>query len=264
MPLRSSRCLHPRRASAPSGSMPSIDAAGEARAGVGVLDAHARGAALAGDRARGSPAGATSGAPVMAATSRAMPSIDRQSARLGVSFSVISVSSSASAARRSAPTTRVVGQREQSGRVVVDAEFLRRAQHALRFDAAHRRARGSRGRRAAARRRARRAPSCRRRRWARRRRSAAARPRRRRRCTRAGGRRSGCGATASIRADDDAGERRRGGRGVLDFEARHRQLVAQARRVERRIRPACAASVRRISSMAGPYANWRRKRRSFS
>ena len=40
----------------------------------------------------GLPGGATSGAPVMAATSRASPSIDRQSARLGVSFSVISVS----------------------------------------------------------------------------------------------------------------------------------------------------------------------------
>ncbi len=37
-----------------------------------------------------------------------------------------------------------------------------------------------------------------------------------------------------------------------------------ARRVERRVRTSCAASVRRISSLRCRYANCRRKRRSFS
>ena len=44
-----------------------------------------------------------------AATSRAMPSSERQSARLGVSFSVISVSSRASASRTLAPTRASAG-----------------------------------------------------------------------------------------------------------------------------------------------------------
>ena len=47
--------------------------------------------------------GNVNAAPVMAETSRAIPAIDRQSARLGVSFNVSNVSSSASAARTDAP-----------------------------------------------------------------------------------------------------------------------------------------------------------------
>ena len=118
-------------------SIPSIDARNEARASDGVVDAarRARRGLSTGVAATG---GAASGMPVMAAMSRAMPSTDRQSARFGVILSVISVSSSASASRRSAPDAARPAEAPASRRVVVDAELARRAQHALRFDAAHR------------------------------------------------------------------------------------------------------------------------------
>lgn len=57
----------------------------------------------------GSAAGAVSGVPVSAATSRATPRMDRQSARLGVSLSVNKVSSRSSAARISVPGRNAAG-----------------------------------------------------------------------------------------------------------------------------------------------------------
>ena len=74
--------------------------------------------------------GGTSGAPVSAATSRATPSTDRQSARFGVSLSVRSRSSSASTSRTIAADRRVGRQREQARRGRRRAPARRRAQHA--------------------------------------------------------------------------------------------------------------------------------------
>ena len=188
MPRALEALLHPRRRGRLR--IDAVDQArDEARARLRVLDAHGA-RAVERDRRRRRRRAACSGAPVIAATSRAMPASDRQSARLGVILSVISVSSSASASRSGVPGVSDGVEREQAARVVVDAELLGRAQHAARFDAAHRRAldREAAGQRRAFERA--RAPACRPPRWARRRRSAASRRRRRRRCTRAAGRRS--------------------------------------------------------------------------
>ena len=202
----------------------------------------------------------------MAATSRAMPSSDRQSARLGVSLSVISVSSSASASRRSAPG----GERRRRARA--GPPRRRRcpssfAEHSmpLRLDAAHRRALDREAAGQHARRRARTAPSCRRRRWARRRRS--------------------CSALAAAGVDrahaQAVGVRDAARRARCARRRRRRTAARRARRPRPRgpaivsrvaQRPRCRAADRHsVRSQcfgefhrADPYANWRRKRRSFS
>ena len=109
MPLRSSRCFI--QAGVGAFGVDAFDhAAREARAGVRRPRCARDASPSVVDRRR-RDGGGDSGAPVIAATSRAMPRIDRQSARLGVSLSVSSVSSSASASRRSRP-----GRQRSSGR----------------------------------------------------------------------------------------------------------------------------------------------------
>ena len=82
-------------------------------------------------------AGGSSVAPVSAATSRATPSTDRQSARFGVSLSVSTWSSRPSAARTSLPGF-ALRQLQQPAVILRQAELARRAQHALALDAAQR------------------------------------------------------------------------------------------------------------------------------
>jgi len=102
------------------------DARNETGARVGVLDADF---ALRATRHRRRRIGeGHQRALVIAATSRAIPRIDRQSARLGVILSVISESSRPSAARRSCPKRHLRGA-QAVRRVGVDAEFARRAEH---------------------------------------------------------------------------------------------------------------------------------------
>jgi len=100
MPERSSRrFIHPGVGAC--GSMPSISRA--AKRGQASGASTRTGRAPSNVTGTAAAAGSASGAPVTAATSRAMPAIDRQSARFGVIFSVISVSSSARASRSGVP-----------------------------------------------------------------------------------------------------------------------------------------------------------------
>ena len=111
----------------------------EARTRGGVLDAHLR----ASRRSRPvSPraCGSATARRCAAATSRAMPASDRQSARFGVSLSVSSASSSASASRKIGAGRECIVERQQAAGVVGQPELLRGAEHAVRLDAAHRRA----------------------------------------------------------------------------------------------------------------------------
>ena len=130
---------------------------------------------------------------------------------MGVSLIVISASSSASVSRRSRPGSASSGSASRPAASSASPSSLRRAQHALRFDAAHRRALDRVAAGQHARLRARRARACRPPHWVRRRRSAAAH--RGRRSTVHTRRRSasGCGVTLDDLADDDVRERRRGG-----------------------------------------------------
>jgi hypothetical protein len=129
---------------------------------------------------------------------------------------------------------RIGRQLDEPGRVVRQPELARRAQHALRLDAAHRR---TANRLAAGQHRPfHRAGDAHAR--CRIRGSAHDLQRRARTCI------DGADAQAigigmlrnrGDRRHDDAGERRRAGRHVFDFEARHRELVAERRRVDRRV-----------------------------
>ncbi len=231
MPLRSMRCFIHAGVGA-LGSMPSMIRPTNRGQAAGSSTRTSRRMAEA--TGTGAAAGGTSGAPVTAATSRAMPSSDRQSARLGVSFSVISVSSSASASRSEGADRRIGGQGEQARRVVVDAEFLRRAQHPLRRDPAY----GGRLDRHAARKQR-----------ADQRAGHLHAGRRVGRAAHDGQRRAGTGVDRAQaqpvgvgmrrhRLDprhDDARKRRRRRRRLLDLEPGHRQPLAKRCRVELRI-----------------------------
>ena len=213
---------------------------------------------VTGDAAAG---GGTSGAPVTAATSRAMPSTDRQSARFGVILSVISASSSCEHVAHVGAHGRVVGQREQARGIGVDAELARRstACPAIRRRASSRRR--CEARREALRRRSRTGafmPA-----------AALGAPQTMRKALgrtdvdRAHAQAIGVRMRIDLvdPAHDDAGEGRGGRLGRLDLEPGHRQPFAQARGIERgidhRAQPA-------FGEFHGDLANWRRKRRSFS
>ena len=285
MPLRSRRCfIHAGRRRARIDAFD--DARHEARAGNRRRRRAPRARRGSSTGACGDGAAATSGAPVTAATSRAMPSTDRQSARFGVILSVISVSSSCEHVADVRTHASVRRQLEQARGIGVDAELARGAQHSLRFDAAHRR----RGDAKAAGKL--RADGCARR-------------------LHAGGGvgRAADDAQALGRADVDRAHaqaigvrmridlvdparrrrRRRAGRPARTtrLRARPSSAVRTSPRCRAADRPSCAASVRRISSESsaparppegrwrllggsersergGRHANWRRKRRSFS
>src|SRR5690348_1276931 len=76
--------------------------------------------------------GSVNGAPVIAETSRAMPTIDRQSGRFGVSLIVISASSSASVARTSCPG--VASEGSTSSPDASSAMPSSRAEHSMPCD----------------------------------------------------------------------------------------------------------------------------------
>ncbi len=122
----------------------------------------------------GSSAGGVSLRATIAATSRATPSTDSTSPRFGVTLSVRIVSSRASASRSGVPGHELVRQLEDALVLLRQAEFARRAEHAVRLDAAQLRPAESRSPQPAARPRRRAAFSCQRARWARRRRPEAA------------------------------------------------------------------------------------------
>ncbi len=86
--------------------------------------------------ATGAQVGAFSGAPVSAATSRATPSTDRQSALFGVSLMVNLRSFELVVVADVLADRRVVRQFQQAAVVFRQLQFARRAQHALRLDAA--------------------------------------------------------------------------------------------------------------------------------
>jgi hypothetical protein len=75
--------------------------------------------------------------PASAATSRAMPVSDRQSARFGVSLSVKLVVVEIEIVTDRLPNRRIGRQDQQTGGLFGDTEFLGRAQHARGLDAAH-------------------------------------------------------------------------------------------------------------------------------
>ena len=100
MPERSRRCFIHAGVGA-FGSMPSIRRATKRGQACSSITRTARVPLYV--TGVGGTTGRCNGAPVIAATSRAMPASDRQSARLGVSFSVISVSSRVSASRNEVP-----------------------------------------------------------------------------------------------------------------------------------------------------------------
>ncbi len=121
MPERSRRCtIHAGRGR--RGSMPSMRRA--AKRG------HASGSSMRTGRTPSkvtgvaSTCGSASGAPVIARDVRARPAIDRQSARLGVILSVISVSSRSSASRSGVPGSSAASSAKEAARIVVDAELL--------------------------------------------------------------------------------------------------------------------------------------------
>ncbi len=179
--------LHPRRRR--RARVDALDDAGaKARARERVLDADA--AASSAAARRRCERRRRDRTPVIAPTSRAMPRIDRQSARFGVSFSVSSESSRSSAGagrRRSAQSGSSSSSPDASSEMPSSA-----AEHSMPCDSTPRiaalrivqasRQLGADERARHERRRARH--------WARRRRSTAARPGRRRRCRRSGVRRS--------------------------------------------------------------------------
>src|SRR5947207_2173341 len=129
MPLRSRRCLIHAGVGAVA-SIPSITRAANRGHAIESSMRNARVASVV--TGIDVAAGADSGAPVMAAASRAMPTIDRQSARLGVSCSVRSLSSSSSAWRKSVP-----GASPSSRRNRPEASSLKpssRAEHSMPRD----------------------------------------------------------------------------------------------------------------------------------
>ena len=271
-PERSRRCFIHAGVGA-RGSMPSISRA--------TKRGHASGSSTRTGRTPSNvtgvaaTAGGTNGAPVMAATSCAMPAMDRQSARLGVILSVISVSSSASASRTGVPGARAGSSasrplasssmpssfaehsipRDSTPRIV--ARLIATPPGSTAPSSAH----GASMPTAALG-----APHTI---------ASASGPPTSTVHTR---RRSafGCGATAVDARDDHAGERRRRRRGLLDLEARHRQPVGQVRARQRRIahraQPVFGEFHRLIrfrcisirACRCRDQANWRRKRRSFS
>ena len=111
-------------------------ASGEAAAAFRVGDAHREGF-VDHVRHRRNLRAAASFARVSAATSRATPSTDRQSARLGVSLMRDQLVVEGVVLAEVAADRRVRRQREQAAVVVGEAQLARRAQHALAFDAAH-------------------------------------------------------------------------------------------------------------------------------
>ncbi len=230
-PERSRRCFIQPGVGAP-GSMPSIRRAAKRGQAPGASTRTARTPSKVTGAA--ASAGSVTGLPVTAATSRAMPATDRQSARLGVSLSVISVSSSASASRSGVPGAR--SGSSASSPLASSSMPSSFAEQSMPCDSAPRtlvrliaRPPGSV------------APS-----------SAqgtcmpaaafgapqtidsgAAAPA----STVQSDSRSalGCGATAIDAADDDAGERGRRGHRFLDLESGHRQSIAERRGRDRRI-----------------------------
>jgi hypothetical protein len=76
-------------------------------------------------------------APAMAATSRATPVSDRQSARFGVSFSVENIVVEIEILADRLPDRRIGRQHQQARGVFGNAQFLGRTEHAGRLDAAH-------------------------------------------------------------------------------------------------------------------------------